>query len=78
MTARYKDIQDKKVDIIVVYFNQQTHACAWVRMVENDQKYLKMSKKVFSVDFNHANACASMRSLVEIHNNCEPNPAVVA
>ena len=26
----------------VVYFNQQMNACAWVRMVENDQKHLKI------------------------------------
>ena len=35
-----------KVGTIVVYFNQQTHACTCVRMVENDQKHSKMSKKV--------------------------------
>ena len=31
----------------VVYFNQQTHACAWVRMVKNDQKHSKMSLFLF-------------------------------
>ena len=30
----------------VVYFDQQMHACACVRMVENDQNHCKMSKKV--------------------------------
>ena len=30
----------------VVYFDQRKHACACVRMVENVQKHLKMSKKV--------------------------------
>ena len=29
-----------------MYFDQQTHACACFGMVENDQKHLKMSKKV--------------------------------
>ena len=28
-----------------MYFDQQTHACACVRIVENDQKHLEMSKK---------------------------------
>ena len=27
----------------VVYFNQQMHACARIRMVENNRKHLKMS-----------------------------------
>ena len=31
--------------LFVVYFDQQMHACACVRMVENDQKHSKMSKK---------------------------------
>ena len=35
-----------RMKITVVYFDQQRHACARVRMVENDQKHLKMSKKV--------------------------------
>ena len=30
----------------VVYFDQRTHACACVRMVENDKKHKKMMKKV--------------------------------
>ena len=30
----------------VVYFDQWTHACSRIRRVENDQKHLKMSKKV--------------------------------
>ena len=30
----------------VVYFDQQTHACAYVCMVENNQKHSKVSKKV--------------------------------
>ena len=30
----------------VVYFDQQTHACACVRMVENNNKHLIMMKKV--------------------------------
>ena len=30
----------------VVYFDQRTHACACVRMVENDQNHSKMSKRV--------------------------------
>ena len=30
----------------VVYFDQRTHACSRIRRVENDQKHLKMSKKV--------------------------------
>ena len=29
----------------VVYFDHRTHACACVRMVENDQKYKEMMKK---------------------------------
>ena len=29
----------------VVYFDQQMHACAHIRMVENDQKHAKMSSK---------------------------------
>ena len=32
---------------VVVYFDQQMHACACVPMVENDKKHLKMMKKVF-------------------------------
>ena len=36
---------------LVVYFDQQTHACACIRMVENDQKHSKMSKKYL---FHHA------------------------
>ena len=36
---------------IVVYFDQQTHAWACVRMVENDQNHCKMSEKVL---FHHA------------------------
>ena len=35
----------------VVYFDQRTHACACVRMVENDQNHCKMSEKVL---FHHA------------------------
>ena len=31
--------------MIVVYFDQQTHACACIRMVENDEKHWKMMKK---------------------------------
>ena len=30
----------------VVYFNQQTHACTCVRMVNNNEKHWKMMKKV--------------------------------
>ena len=30
----------------VVYFDQQVHACAFVRMVENDRKHSKMMIKV--------------------------------
>ena len=30
----------------VVYFDQRTHACACVCMVENDQNHCKMSEKV--------------------------------
>ena len=30
-------------DAAVAYFNQRTHACTCVRMVENDQKHLEMS-----------------------------------
>ena len=36
----------RKEGVIVVYFDQQTHACACVRMVENDQKHKKIMKKV--------------------------------
>ena len=32
--------------LVVVYFNQKTHACAWVRMVEINWKHWKMMKKV--------------------------------
>ena len=35
-----------KVGRRAVYFDQLTHACARVRMVENDEKHSKMSKKV--------------------------------
>ena len=38
--------QAKCPNLGVVYFDQRTHACACVRMVENDQKHSKMSKKV--------------------------------
>ena len=31
--------------LAVVYFHQRTHACASVRIFENDQKHLKMSLK---------------------------------
>ena len=34
---------------IVVYFDQRTHACACVRMVENDQNHCKMSEKVHNI-----------------------------
>ena len=33
----------------VVHFDQQTHACACVRMVENDEKHKKMMKKYLLV-----------------------------
>ena len=33
-------------NMFVVYFDQQMHACACVRIVENDQKHWKMKKKV--------------------------------
>ena len=35
-----------KLGTPVVYFDQRTHACACVRMVENDQNHCKMSEKV--------------------------------
>ena len=31
---------------IVVYFDQRTHACAYIHMVENNEKHLKIIKKV--------------------------------
>ena len=34
-----------------MYFDQQTHACACVRMVENDKKHSKMMKKVLFLLF---------------------------
>ena len=37
--------------IFFVYFDQQTHACACVRMVENDKKHSKMMKKVLFLLF---------------------------
>ena len=37
---------EKKNCIYVVYFDQQTHAWACVRMVENNKKHSKMMKKV--------------------------------
>ena len=37
------------LSVRLLYFDQQTHACARVRMVENDQKHLKMSKKCFQL-----------------------------
>ena len=95
----------------VVYFDQRTHACACICMVENNQKHSKIRRlgvnqllgvtpnpwpttfffvflrepllslscawwkryffthfRVFLIVFDHADACASMRSLVEIHN----------
>ena len=36
-----------KQTTFVVYFDQQSHACACVRMVENDHKHKKMMKKVY-------------------------------
>ena len=33
------------LSIFVVYFDQRTHACACLRMVENNQKHKKMIKK---------------------------------
>ena len=35
-----------KLATVVVYFNQRMHACACVRMVENDRKLSKIMKKV--------------------------------
>ena len=32
----------------VVYFDQRTHACACVRMVENDKKHSKIIKKSYT------------------------------
>ena len=56
----------------VVYFDQQMHACACICMVENDKKRYKIIKKnLFSSCVRKAHerlTCASMRSLVEIHN----------
>ena len=31
--------------VSVVYFNQQTHSCAYIRMVKNNKEYLKMTKR---------------------------------
>ena len=40
-----------------------------VHMVENNEKRLKMTKKVvIFIVFDHVNTCISMRSLVEINN----------
>ena len=33
----------------VVYFDQRTNACKWVRMVENDEKHLKIIKSTYSI-----------------------------
>ena len=49
----------------VVYFNQQTHTCACVRMVKNDKKHSKMSKKVlFSSCAREAHERLTCESLV--------------
>ena len=47
------DIQNRKSfklrtisNLVVVYFDQRTHACASVRMVQNDQKHKKIMEKV--------------------------------
>ena len=40
--------------VIVVYFDQQVHACACVHMVENNEKHLKIMKNMFSIVFDHA------------------------
>ena len=39
------------------------HAFAWSKTIENTKKLVK------KFVFDHANICASMRLLVEIHNN---------
>ena len=39
-------------------------SCAWWK------RYCFTHFRVFSINFDHANACASMCSLVEIHNKC--------
>ena len=60
------------------------HAFAWLKTIENIRKLTKnylfhhvherlmrgscVHFPIFSIVFDHANACASMRSLVEIHN----------
>ena len=36
----------------------------------DEKKYFFDNFQAFFVAFNHANACASMRLLVDIHNTC--------
>ena len=65
----------KRVQIGVVYFDQRTHAFAWSKTIKNIWKSWKKWKRyffhdfwMFSIVFDHANAWASMRLLVKIHN----------
>ena len=57
---------NKKYSATIAYFDQRLHACACVRIVENDEKHWKMMKKVFSIIFDYVNTYASMRLLVKI------------
>ena len=41
----------------------------WASRAHDEKKYLFSHFWMFLIIFDHANACASMRSLVEIHNN---------
>ena len=53
--------------MIVVYFDQRTHACVCVCMVENDKKHSKMSKKVIFRDDGHTTAGCSFGILLFLH-----------
>ena len=41
----YVPVHHKNLYLRVVYFNQQTHACACIHMVKNNEKHLKITKK---------------------------------
>ena len=46
-----------------MYFEQRTHACACIRMVENDRKHKKMMKKV---SFPRFSSCALHEPLIRM------------
>ena len=47
MSQMFYKVDALRQILCVVYFDQRTHACAYVHMVENNEKRLKITKKYF-------------------------------